>query len=374
MLIAFAQDDLSPAALPPFAIRRIFCHVQRLDTRDVRRLVDAVAEIGSLTDAEPFPAHTITLLGELIPADSIEYSEIHHVERGSYNVGRAGDFTDGPDNETFFRIRLLFPFLTHERARPSEAMRMSDLLTLREFHRLEIYSEWYRPWHAEHTLQLCLSAHPGQSGSFGFDQQSRDFSERDRLLLDLLRPHLISRHKNCRLQRRAASSLAKVARSGADPGVLILERGGRIKFTQRSVRRLLDDYLPNDDHGFAPRRVREWIADAERADELVIDGPDGQLVVSAAGHDSSAKIVLLLHERHAGPTLSERLTRRERDVLDLVGEGKSNAEISRLLWVQPSTIRKHLENAYAKLNVNSRTQAIALVRLEAARAHLRHEP
>ena len=64
---------------------------------------------------------------------------------------------------------------------------------------------------------------------------------------------------------------------------------------------------------------------------------------------------LILEERVEGI----RLTARERDVLSWVARGKTNAEIAQLLWLAPSTVRKHLENVYAKLGVNTRTAAVA---------------
>jgi DNA-binding CsgD family transcriptional regulator len=56
---------------------------------------------------------------------------------------------------------------------------------------------------------------------------------------------------------------------------------------------------------------------------------------------------------------SLRLTAREHEVLALVALGKTNAEIARLLWLAPGTVRKHLENVYAKLGVHTRTAAVA---------------
>jgi len=53
------------------------------------------------------------------------------------------------------------------------------------------------------------------------------------------------------------------------------------------------------------------------------------------------------------------LTAREREVLAWVARGKTNAEIARVLWLAPSTVRKHLENVYAKLGVSTRTAAVA---------------
>ena len=53
------------------------------------------------------------------------------------------------------------------------------------------------------------------------------------------------------------------------------------------------------------------------------------------------------------------LTARELEVLALVADGLTNAEIARRLWVSQSTVAKHLEQAYPKLGVHSRTAAVA---------------
>jgi DNA-binding NarL/FixJ family response regulator len=54
-----------------------------------------------------------------------------------------------------------------------------------------------------------------------------------------------------------------------------------------------------------------------------------------------------------------RLTSREREVLDLVAAGSTNAAIAEALSVSPGTVKKHLDNIYAKLGVDSRTGAAA---------------
>ena len=64
--------------------------------------------------------------------------------------------------------------------------------------------------------------------------------------------------------------------------------------------------------------------------------------------------------------LAGLLTAREREVLELVAERRTNREFARLLWISPQTVRKHLENAYERLGVHPRTAAVAaaLVRRE----------
>jgi DNA-binding CsgD family transcriptional regulator len=57
-----------------------------------------------------------------------------------------------------------------------------------------------------------------------------------------------------------------------------------------------------------------------------------------------------------------RLSPREREILELVSAGRTNDEVARVLWISPGTVRKHLENAYEKLEVHSRTAAVAALR------------
>ena len=57
------------------------------------------------------------------------------------------------------------------------------------------------------------------------------------------------------------------------------------------------------------------------------------------------------------PRHSPDLTRREEEILQLVAEGRSNADVARLLWVTEQTVKFHLANVYRKLGVKNRTQA-----------------
>jgi DNA-binding NarL/FixJ family response regulator len=56
-------------------------------------------------------------------------------------------------------------------------------------------------------------------------------------------------------------------------------------------------------------------------------------------------------ENHSG------LTRREIEILQLVSEGYSNAQVAKMLWVTQQTVKFHLSNIYRKLDVSNRTEA-----------------
>lgn len=66
-------------------------------------------------------------------------------------------------------------------------------------------------------------------------------------------------------------------------------------------------------------------------------------------------LVTKLADRISGETLSER----ELEVLRLMAKGKSNKEIASALFISEGTVKSHGKSIFAKMNVNSRTEAVA---------------
>ncbi|MCH3520722.1 response regulator transcription factor [Enterococcus faecium] len=61
--------------------------------------------------------------------------------------------------------------------------------------------------------------------------------------------------------------------------------------------------------------------------------------------------------RRNEPVLHEELTNRENEILMLISEGKSNQEIADELFITLKTVKTHVSNILAKLEVEDRTQA-----------------
>jgi DNA-binding NarL/FixJ family response regulator len=69
------------------------------------------------------------------------------------------------------------------------------------------------------------------------------------------------------------------------------------------------------------------------------------------------KSVPVAVEAEPQPREVRGLTRRELEILQLVSEGHSNAQLARMLWVTEQTVKFHLSNIYRKLDVANRTEA-----------------
>ena len=72
--------------------------------------------------------------------------------------------------------------------------------------------------------------------------------------------------------------------------------------------------------------------------------------VAAGGTALDPEVVAQLLLRHTSDPL-ERLTRREREVLALMAEGRANAEIAEILVVSESAVAKHINAVFAKLDL-----------------------
>lgn len=66
--------------------------------------------------------------------------------------------------------------------------------------------------------------------------------------------------------------------------------------------------------------------------------------------------------RATAPSVSGSLTPREREILTLVAEGRTNGEIGRQLFIATKTVSVHVSNILAKLDASSRTEAAAVAR------------
>ena len=183
----------------------------RLAGRDYRGVLDFLELSGATEGSEPFPAALLEGLRSLIPCYCVSFGEFDAEGAGwRARIRWTGEPPALPTAETVRALRRLRhqipipPF--GERA--GLAMRTSDVCTRAERRRLDLYWEVDKPLGAEYQLWLWLLVPGGVLGGFAFDRQQRDFTERDRLVLDTLAPHLVQRALGARRLFRESSAAA----------------------------------------------------------------------------------------------------------------------------------------------------------------------
>lgn len=305
----------------------------RLQRSDLERLSRFAAELADADESEPFSSRLLESFRVLVGSESATYCELDRIGRRVLMLVDATGADDEADDlsEVYWRLRHQYATCVYEdRTGDFSARKLSDFLTLRELRRLEIYTDLFLPSGVEYEIGVGLSSPLTHTKMFLFANAKggADFGERERTLLDMLRPALALRYRKADAQRRAGAALAALATS--DEALVLLDDAGRVEFATPHARRLL-----------AANGLR--LGDVPYLEPLV-----ARLVRPG---------VLLLSERRP-----LGLTPREREILTLVAEGRTNAEVARALWISPATVRKHLENAYAKLGVKTRTAAVRRAR------------
>ena len=136
-----------------------------------------------------------------------------------------------------------------------------------------------------------------------------------------------------------------------EEGVVRLDAAGEVACASGSAEQILRDFV-NTPAARLPEQIAGWHANACGT---VVIAADGSALVVEATEGGSA---LLLTEQPSGV---RTLTAREHDVMRCVEDGLSNTEIARRLWIQPTTVRKHLEHVIDKLGHRSRTAALSKI-------------
>ena len=321
---------------------------------DAERLLCFVGEAESLGGDDPFTGELLVELGKLISADWVTYNELDRVrKRVLFYLPRPGDDddSDGEIDDAAWEIMLDHPVCRRHFLGDFGAHKLSDFLTRSELHRTQLFNLWFREWGIEHELSVAVPSPLWHTQSVLFDRkEGKDFTERDRLVLDLLQPHFARIGRAARTRRLLAAALAGLEQAERSDrrGVILLANGDEVEFASPAAQRLLDEFFPAQSGGLPPAALAEWLQSGTGQPLILRRGSRGLTVERTTD-------TLLLEERHD----DVQLTVREREVLAWVARGKTNAEIAELLWLAPSTVRKHLENVYAKLGVRTRTAAVA---------------
>jgi DNA-binding CsgD family transcriptional regulator len=346
--------------------------VEHLPQHDLAVLLDVLHALYAAPTVADYQRELLTGLRRLVPADFASFAETDARKRPRAIRTDPGDVVQLPDAGTILQRHLHESplFSAYTRGQGSAVM-MSDFLTRRQWDRLAIYSEFFRPIGSAFYIAKGLPGPRGAITALGLHRTRRDFSEGHRALLNLLGPHFNQAYGNAALVGRLREELETLRRGVEDLGqALLLLDGHRVSMTTPRATRLIGAYAGPIRRGCLPDAIRSWLVREDRA-RAVADTLPQPLLLERSGRRLIVRLVsrpgqrvLLLEEEQDQP-LEPRtlevlgLSRRESEVLVWVAEGKTNAEIAVILGTSPRTVDKHVEHVLRKLGVETRTAAVA---------------
>ncbi|MFL5806164.1 MAG: LuxR C-terminal-related transcriptional regulator, partial [Roseiflexaceae bacterium] len=158
------------------------------------------------------------------------------------------------------------------------------------------------------------------------------------------------------LMLQALVCQAQASQRGA---LAALERALTLAEPERYVRAFVDAGTPMQELLLALRRQPSAGRFAAYSDHLLAAFPSSELSVLSS---ELPELRTQNSELNTPSLLVEPLTDREIEVLRLIAGGASNSEIANRLVVAVSTVKKHVNNLFGKLDVQSRTQALVRAR------------
>jgi DNA-binding CsgD family transcriptional regulator len=327
-----------------------------------------------ICELETFHARLISAIPKVVPAEITTYHEMNSVKATSKNWAEPPEFGTTAWAQIWEQYMAEHPVLTYNlQTRDTRACKISDFLSHSQFHRLGLSNEFFRPMGVEDVMPFALSGFPSLVIGVGLHRSRQNFSERERRLLNLLRPHLIQAHQNAEAVTRMRQE-SQQARHGAehvDRGVIILTREGRVQTTTIRARHWIAEYcgscsglsdsLPESLQRWVQHQLSHLYENSEvpaPPEPLVIEREDCRLVIRLLCDGEQNLLLVEEHRTRLSPASfsSLRVSPREAEVLLWLTQGRSNHDIGVILGMSERTVKRHLEHIYTKLGVWNRTQ------------------
>jgi DNA-binding CsgD family transcriptional regulator len=353
----------------------------RLAARDLAAVATFARNLNERASVDVGAPEALDAMLDLVRADAIEWGvsdeatrqiiELRHYP--SLVILRGSEPFLAAANGPFWESRPTCPICGPSRVRTRGAIILSDLADTSHAH----------PQHFQcagidviYQMNLFMQQKDSLTRHVAFSRApGLDFDERDRLVLELAGVFITQHVQTLDARHDADAVLAAFEAGGEDGsrGLIVLDQGHHPSLISPEGVRLLRvyfDWRPGARR--LPIALERWLDEgdlvAEEANGHRSMVPPlrrvlvtGELTIRSVPLDG--RVAIIMEERQADPQDARSLlTAREREVLDAVAEGLTNAQIAERLWVSPATIGKHLENAFAKLEVRSRAAAVALTR------------
>jgi DNA-binding NarL/FixJ family response regulator len=352
--------------------------VDQLTQKDFRAFLEFLQESYAIRDLDGFVAHVLASLPKLVPSEATVYNE--------YNFKRNRIvWQQNPHNVAFPGSERIWEEYSHEhpildhfrRTKDGRAVKFSDFVSQRQFRCTGLYNEFFRPLDLAHQMTFCLQEPTGLLVAIALHREATDFSERERLLLNLLRPHLAQAYQNAEAVTRLFLELTQVkgALEKLDRGVVFLSSSGKIKAMTELAREWVEEYFGTKAAlgNYLPEELERWVkqqkallGEKDKAppprEPLVVEREGKYLQVRLVSEPDQSLLIMEESRTTLDPSALEflGLTRRQAEVLVWITQGKTNAEIGIILGARQRTVEKHIERILQKLGVETRTTAATL--------------
>ena len=332
---------------------------------DVGAVNGFARSIGQARTEAELGRRALQALSELVPADVVTWDRVD-LATGAVDHETAPVGVEPPGS---FRMLVEHaadhPLLAAHAAGPRPAVRLSEVVESSTFSRGELYGDLLHVAGVEYEIAIGVRSGRGETVVAGLGRTEREFSERDRDLLDLARPGLEGVLRATQARERLVRALADEPPPGT--AVMLLDRNGEIELSSPDAGRWLAEHFGAADHpGWLSRPVAEWLALPPRP-PLVSEREGRRLTVRLLPGDPHA---LLLEETVGSfrPDALARLglTARETEVLYAAAAIESEAELAWELFLSLHAIRERLTRLEAKLSVHTARDAVARALRESA--------
>jgi DNA-binding CsgD family transcriptional regulator len=160
-----------------------------------KQVLTLVGEVMGLLDLDEFSRGLLNAVRDVVPSDWVALNEVPADAPGAVAL------IEPTASETlylvFARLATTNPIAAHFlRTGDGRAARISDFITRRELHRLELYRQVYEPMGVEYQIAFTLSSGVNRILGVSLSRGQRDFTARERDLLNLARPYLIQAYRN----------------------------------------------------------------------------------------------------------------------------------------------------------------------------------
>jgi DNA-binding CsgD family transcriptional regulator len=353
-----------------------------LTAQDTQRLHQSIQSLYSLKSLDNFGLETLAILEQIVPTHASIV--LNHTMNLSSPTNMSSPMIQSCDQD-FQQLLLsdaILPLLAT--AVLTGAHKFSDFVSHQDVYEIEGITDVLAAVESDDHMVMNLYSEAATTFNarspvayYYFYRQWGTWTERDRLILNLLQPHLIQAYQIANSFQQQQQQFVQFQQSIDQSGMIVLDRTGAVQWMTAQAEQWLCQYFSHF-HSLTqlPETLQSWLNHQTACLNTTGDVPsaflplriqqqDCQLVIRLTIEPAAEQYILLLAEEKTLSLLATLqllgLSQREAEVLFGVIQGQDTKAIAHHLQINSSTVRKHLENIYRKLNVQSRTEAISQV-------------